>query len=425
MPSVRPPYPLSPSACPSPIPIPHSIFQSGPIHHELTFALVCRHERGALGMPLLLLNARRVLFSQRASTARFFGQATSRFRNLNPHLIASGVATTLPEDVPNPNLKPKSPFYFETGYAVYAKRASRPFPPPFLSRPSGSFSDPLTTHTNVRDRRPSVNGQLIKGRTNGDDAILIGDQNFLAVNDGVGAWAQKDRGHAALWSRLIAHFWAVEVEKALSTSDGPSVDELDPVAYLQTAFEQTQNVTSAPNEIKGTTTACSALLYQRSDIEPIIYATNLGDCAIIVIRPENNEVVYRSEGQWHWFDCPRQLGTNSPDTPKEVAVMDIVDIKEGDVVAVLSDGVIDNLWEHEICEKVLEALRKWQSGAEGSEDGMAFVARQLMEATRIIAEDPTAESPFMEHALDEGIATEGGKLDDISVVLGLCRKRNG
>jgi serine/threonine protein phosphatase PrpC len=385
--------------------------------------LVWRHERGALGMPLLLLNARRVLFRQRASTVRFFGQTICRSGRPNPRLISSGVATNPPEDVSNPNLPRQSPFYFETGYAVYAKRASRAFPPPFLSRPSGSFSDPLTTHTNVRDRRPSVNGQLIKGRTNGDDAILIGDHNFLAVNDGVGAWAQKDRGHAALWSRLIAHFWAVEVEKAMSASAGHSVDELDPVAYLQTAYEQTQNVTSSPNEIQGTTTACSALLYQRSDTQPIIYATNLGDCAIMVIRPRDNGIIYRSKEQWHWFDCPRQLGTNSPDTPKEIAVMDIVDIEEGDVVAAVSDGVIDNLWEHEICENVVEALRKWQSGEAGSEDGMAFVARELMEATRVIAEDPTAESPFMERALDEGIATEGGKLDDISVVLGLCRKR--
>ena len=56
---------------------------------------------------------------------------------------------------------------------------------------------------------------------------------------------------------------------------------------------------------------------------------------------------------------------------------------------------------------------------------MAFVAKEIMEAARVIAEDPTAESPFMERALDEGIATEGGKLDDISVVLGLCKKRTG
>jgi serine/threonine protein phosphatase PrpC len=376
-------------------------------------------------MLLLSLNARRVLFRQRAYTARYIGRSTGKSRRTNPHLIASGITTTSPEDITNADTQPQSPFYFETGYAVYAKRASRAFPPPFLSLPSGSFSDPLTTHNNIRDRRPSVNGQLIKGRTNGDDAILIGGQNFLAVNDGVGAWAQKDRGHAALWSRLIAHFWAVEVEKALSTSSGQPVDELDPVAYLQTAFEQTKSVTASPNEIQGTTTVCSALLYQRSNTEPIIYATNLGDCAIMVIRPGDKEIIYRSKEQWHWFDCPRQLGTNSPDTPKDIAVMDIVDIKEGDVVAAVSDGVIDNLWEHEVCEKIIESLEKWQSGEEGSEGGMAFVAREIMEAARIIAEDPTAESPFMERALDEGIATEGGKLDDISVVLGLCRKRTG
>ena len=325
---------------------------------------MCRHERNALGMLLLSLNARRVLFRQRTYAARYIGRSTDKSRRHNPHLIAFGVTTTSPEDIANPDIQRQSPFYFETGYAVYAKLASRAFPPPFLSLPSGSFSDPLTTHTNVRDRRPSVNGQLIKGRTNGDDAILIGGQNFLAVNDGVGAWAQKERGHAALWSRLLAHFWAVEVEKAMSASAGHSVDELDPVAYLQTAFEQTKSVTASPNEIQGTTTACSALLYQRSNTEPIIYATNLGDGAIMVIRPRDKEIVYRSKEQWHWFDCPRQLGTNSPDTPKGIAVMDIVNIEEGDVVAVLSDGVTDNLWEHEICEKILESLGKWQSGEE-------------------------------------------------------------
>ncbi len=268
-----------------------------------------------------------------------------------------------------------------------------------------------------------MNGQLIKGKTNGDDAILIGDQNFLVVNDGVGAWHEKGRGNAALWSRLIAHFWAVEVEKAMSGPDNYGVGGLDPVAWLQTAFEQTKSVTSSPQEVKGTTTACSALLYHRSETQPIIYATNLGDCALLVIRPDDNEIIYRSKEQWHWFDCPRQLGTNSPDTPKANATMDIVDIEEGDIVAALSDGVTDNLWEHEICEKVLDAMRKWQAGEKGTEDGMVYVARELMEATRVIAVDQFAESPFMERTIDEGVPIEGGKHDDISVVLGLCRKR--
>lgn len=106
----------------------------------------------------------------------------------------AGLTTPVPEDAKP--VKSKSPFYFEAGYALFAKRPSRPFPPPFLSYPSGSFSDPLSTHNKSRDRRPSVDGDMIRGITNGDDAVLVSD-NFIGANDGVGAWAHKERGHAA------------------------------------------------------------------------------------------------------------------------------------------------------------------------------------------------------------------------------------
>lgn len=91
---------------------------------------------------------------------------------------------------------PKCPFRFETGYALCPKRPSRPFPPPFVSAPSSSFSEPLTTHDRSQDRRPLVNGELVRGLTNGDDAILAAG-NYIAVNDGVGAWAKRPHGHAA------------------------------------------------------------------------------------------------------------------------------------------------------------------------------------------------------------------------------------
>lgn len=109
----------------------------------------------------------------------------------NPRL---GTTTPVPDDAPPPT--PKSPFYFEAGYALYAKRPSRPFPPPFLSLPSTSFSEPLSTHHKSRDRRPRVNGEMIRGVTNGDDAVLVSDY-FICANDGVGAWATRERGHAA------------------------------------------------------------------------------------------------------------------------------------------------------------------------------------------------------------------------------------
>ena len=179
--------------------------------------------------------------------------------------------------------------------------------------------------------------------------------------------------------------------------------------------------------------------------------TNLGDSQCLVLRPKDQSIIYKTSEQWHWFDCPRQLGTNSPDTPTANAVMDRVAIEENDVVLAMSDGVVDNLWEHEVLDNVVESIRKWESGevGEASEDrtggaggGMLFVAEELVKAARNIAEDPYAESPFMERAVEEGLAMEGGedhpffkvshlanrtlgKLDDISVVAGLCRKRSG
>ena len=106
----------------------------------------------------------------------------------------SGTTTPVPENADPPKSKP--PFYFATGYALFAKRPSRPFPPPFLSLPSTSFSEPLSTHDKSRDRRPTVNGQMIRGVTNGDDAVLV-SESFIAANDGVGAWAAREKGHAA------------------------------------------------------------------------------------------------------------------------------------------------------------------------------------------------------------------------------------
>ena len=374
--------------------------------------------------------------------------------------------TTNPQD--DPTIDPeaeatlrKQPFYFQTAYSIYAKRPSRPFPPPFLSLPSGSFSDPLTTHERSRDRRPLVKGQLIKGRTNGDDSIIIGGEHFLAVGDGVGAWAQKERGHAALWSRLVCHFWSNEVEAGLVHRANDDKMELNPTKYLQSAFESAKEVTNAgqgpdsqaeekekagkpdavKNEIQGTTTIVGAVLHYVNDptdavIKPRLYVTNLGDSAVMVLRPNltanvdtdgMGEVIYHTQEQWHWFDCPRQLGTNSPDTPDSDAITDVVDIEVGDVVLALSDGVTDNLWEHEICENVCDNIRKWLSGDDSKigrgEEGLQVVAKRLMDAARVIAEDMTAESPFMERAVDEGLAMEGGKLDDISVVLGVCKRR--
>lgn len=70
-------------------------------------------------------------------------------------------------------------------------------------------------------------------------------------------------------------------------------------------------------------------------------------------------------------------------------------------------------------ENVVTSLDRWKdvsmenAGQEPAEQGyadrMRFVAQQLVNAARTIAEDPFAESPYMEKAIDEGLSIEGGE----------------
>ena len=201
--------------------------------------------------------------------------------------------------------------------------------------------------------------------------------------------------------------------------ENATMSEPNPIEYLQRAYEQTVSATSFPNEWHGTTTACAALLHhvRNPSMTPMLYVTNLGDSQIMVLRPKDEEVIYKTTEQWHWFDCPRQLGTNSPDRPKKDAVMDKVGLELNDIVLAMSDGIMDNLWEHEIIHTVFEIVRKWESEktSDGSEDrkggaggGMLQLAQELVKAAKKTAEDPFAESPFMERAVEEGLAMEGG-----------------
>lgn len=342
-----------------------------------------------------------------------------------------GTVTPLPLETSGK--QPKLPFYLDTGYALFAKRPSQPFPPSFLSPPPGSLPDPSGTPHQARHRHIYVNGEMIRGITNGDDAVLAGE-NFIGANDGIGAWATRPRGHAAylfllelafcadprsrLWSRLILHFWALAAEQDAQVSGSGA--EPNPMQYLQRAYEQTLEATMKPSEWHGTTTACAALLHcarSNAGVDPVLYITNLGDSQILVLRPNDQEVIYKTAEQWHWFDCPRQLGTNSLDTPLKDAVMGKIVLEENDVVLAMSDGVTDNLWEHEIVHNVVESLRTWGQGSDDdsldgqiaeTSNGMEFVAEELVKAARLVAEDQFAESPFMERAVEEGLAIEGG-----------------
>ena len=104
-----------------------------------------------------------------------------------------------------------------------------------------------------------------------------------------------------------------------------------------------------------------------------------------------------------------------------------IPLEEDDIVLALSDGVLDNLWEQEVLTIILDSVKKWDEGRNEEKDlgwappaafadqKMVYVARELLGAALTIAQDPYAESPFMERGIEEGLAIEGGKSFDSAV----------
>jgi serine/threonine protein phosphatase PrpC len=71
-----------------------------------------------------------------------------------------------------------------------------------------------------------------------------------------------------------------------------------------------------------------------------------------VIR--DRQIVYQSTPQTHGFNFPRQLGAESEDLPEHADSKDI-DVLEGDVVVLGTDGLFDNLSHEKVVSSVVQA----------------------------------------------------------------------
>lgn len=353
----------------------------------------------------------------------------------------SSTANNLTVSAPrtHPSILPTGLKYeFHTGSSFFAKRPSRPFPPPFnsTSPPDSTslfrdafrnfhFNNAYHRYSGDLERQvaapltPTEEDALgfLRGVTNGDDAVVYSPY-YLGVADGVGAWNTRPQGHAALWSRLVLHFWALGTEQQIlrydnMTSPPPANDDSirSPISALQASYESTIAVTT-PLPLLGTTTACLATLLPPTTL----LLTNVGDSQAFVFRPSEGKFIARTEEQWHWFDCPRQLGTNSPDTPVGVGKVVEVQIEDGDLVLLATDGLMDNLWETEVVRELVGCL---EAG-----EGEGVMAEKLVEKAKSVAGDPWGLSPYMERAVEQGLGIEGGKWDDISVLVARCQKRS-
>jgi serine/threonine protein phosphatase PrpC len=128
----------------------------------------------------------------------------------------------------------------------------------------------------------------------------------------------------------------------------------------------------------------------------------------MVIR--GDEIVYRSKEQQHSFNFPYQLGTGSTDKPEHACVVNL-QVQEGDIIVMGSDGLWDNVYEHEI----VEILNGEEFQCEDLDPTRA--ANQIASKAHEVAVSPTIDSPFAINAQKNDIQFSGGKMDDITVLV--------
>ncbi|ORY82002.1 phosphatase 2C-like domain-containing protein [Protomyces lactucae-debilis] len=147
-----------------------------------------------------------------------------------------------------------------------------------------------------------------------------------------------------------------------------------------------------------------------------LHVVNIGDSSLMQIR--QGTVLFETEPQSHWFDCPFQIGHNSPDTPQKSADLTSLDLQEGDMLVTSTDGLGDNVYPAQILTVIAEEQRSaLKDTEEAQQDDLNRISARLVTLAREKMADEWGESPFGDKAICEGIGFMGGKKDDVSILV--------
>ncbi|KAI8325442.1 protein serine/threonine phosphatase 2C [Martensiomyces pterosporus] len=244
--------------------------------------------------------------------------------------------------------------------------------------------------------------------SSGEDAFFH-RSDALGIADGVGGWAGVKNADPSLFARRLMHHVHMEVQRYDDIDDEmfSHYYEAAPVDILRRAYEITVDEMDLL-AMRGSSTACVVVL--RGDE---LRVANLGDCGLTVVR--QGDMVYRTEEQQHSFNFPYQLGTEEhSDRPSDSQVFRLK-IQKGDIIIVGSDGVFDNLFDEDILEEARPKLSLPQFHVDPEAISLAIAKR-----AKLVSEDTRyAESPFQMRAIQEGLYYQGGKRDDITVVVAI------
>ena len=198
------------------------------------------------------------------------------------------------------------------------------------------------------------------------------------------------------------------------------------LALIQNAY-----TTAVQSEELGSSTCCALALDAETGVAS---CANLGDSGLLVGRRSGRhgsspEIVFRSPEQEHEFGFPFQLGhldtADSPDSAQHFTFV----LEDNDVIVMGSDGLFDNLSDDEILHHVIDFIEPLVSkGKPRGESGVRTIASAASRSLATLAFsrsiDKRHTTPYS-HAASEafGMIFNGGKKDDITVLVGLVAER--
>lgn len=167
---------------------------------------------------------------------------------------------------------------------------------------------------------------------------------------------------------------------------------------------------------KGATTCVMAELEAHpADADSVSLKTcNLGDSGYLLLRPDEQQsssVIFKSESQQHYFNCPFQVGGHSKLPTKQFE--NEHKLKNDDIIVMGTDGVWDNLFDKDIQYCAASQLRAGST----SLDNIQHVSDCISTLAEVRGYDSTYESPFTVEGRKHGKEKVGGKEDDVTVIV--------
>lgn len=289
-----------------------------------------------------------------------------------------------------------------------------PPPHPAVSSTSSFTLDSAARCISGKKPRPSLQEPVRYDC--GEDAFFLARptarRTTIGIADGVSSWAQYGID-AAVFSWDLMN--CCEAASA--------IEDKGPAGLLHHGYRRL--IERGDNAPTGSSTACVASLDRQSGF---LRVANIGDSGAMLIRSVlgkqasrddsgrrggSVDIVLETEEHVHSFNCPYQLmlipggnGRVREGDPVSCHKRYEMEAKDGDLLVLGTDGLFDNVWRAEIIETV--ASKQHAPPGEIAETLLNFAYG------RSISNEPV---PFGKCAADHQIHYEGGKPDDITVIV--------